>query len=177
MRSRERWWGWGILAACLIVAIEAFGFRVSFPTDPVGPRAFPLMGILLVAMGSAALLGSSASTADADGEAAADGPANDSPGVPAAGSDAGGPADASEHRGPEGARAILAATSSLVAYALVLVPLGFVVATAAEFTILALLFGGRWTRALPAGIAVSLLLQVLFVYGLGLPLPVGALFS
>ncbi len=76
---------------------------------------------------------------------------------------------------PAGGRRILAASGSFVLYAALLAPLGFVVATTLEFTILALLFGGRPAAGALAGAAFALLLFGLFVYGLGLPLPLGLL--
>ncbi|MEX2466340.1 MAG: tripartite tricarboxylate transporter TctB family protein, partial [Gemmatimonadota bacterium] len=64
-------------------------------------------------------------------------------------------------------------TLSFVAYAFLLAPLGFVLATVLEFALLARLFGGTLARGAAAGLVFAGLLYVLFVYGLGLPLPLG----
>lgn len=129
--------GLGAVAA----AAEALTFQVHFPTDPLGPAAFPLVGAGLVALGALSLW--------RDPTVAAPWPAR------------------------EGARRIGLATVSFLAYALLLAPLGFVVATTLEFAALASLFGGRGARSLVAGLAFALALFALFVYALGLPLPLG----
>ena len=134
-----------LLAVAVGVAFEALTFKVSFPTDPLGPAAFPLIGAGLLALGAISLW-----RLDRDGGVLPD---------------------------SQALRRITLATVSFLAYAALLAPLGFVLATTAEFATLALLFGGRPARSLAAGLAFALLMFALFVYGLGLPLPVGALFS
>jgi len=73
-------------------------------------------------------------------------------------------------------RRIGGAIATFVAYSLLLSPLGFVAATSGAFAGLALLFGGRPIRSAAAGLGFALTLWVLFVHGLGLPLPIGTLF-
>ncbi len=54
----RRWRLWGSAAfgtAGAAVALEATTFRVSFPTDPLGPAAFPLLGAALLIFGAASL--------------------------------------------------------------------------------------------------------------------------
>jgi putative tricarboxylic transport membrane protein len=76
----------------------------------------------------------------------------------------------------EGAgRRIALVTVSFVVYAVILAPLGFVPATTLEFAVLARLFGGPLGKGALAGLAFALILYALFVYGLGLPLPLGVL--
>ena len=133
------------------VGVLASGFRVSFPTDPIGPRAFPLIALALVSLGVLSLWRNEGESARTRASA--------------------------EWPGPDVIRSALLATASFVAYALLLAPVGFVVATTAEFTALALLFGGPPFRGAVAGLSLALFLYGLFVFGLGLPLPVGMLFS
>ena len=143
MRGRRLWGSAAFGAAAAVLALEAATFRVSFPTDPLGPAAFPLAGAALLAFGAA------------------------SPWIRGAG-EAGGV-------DPAGGRRIAAAAGSFILYAALLAPLGFVVATALEFAVLAILFGGRPLAGALAGAVFALLLFGLFVYGLGLPLPLGIL--
>lgn len=58
-------------------------------------------------------------------------------------------------------------------YAAILQPLGFTVATTLTMTVLSLLFGGPWKRSLAAALTLSVVLWYLFVWILGLPLPLG----
>lgn len=79
---------------------------------------------------------------------------------------------------PERKGAVLlgAASASFVAYALLMAPLGFFLATALEITLLSRLFGARLTQSFGAGAGIATGLYALFVYGLGLPLPIGSVF-
>jgi len=135
-----------VVALALAIALQATTFDVAFPTDPLGPKAFPLVAAVLFAFGGAALW-------RAGGEAAPVEPSGDSP--------------------PSPPWSIPLATSSFVAYALLLAPLGFVLATTLEFAVLARLFGGTWVKGAAAGLVFASLLYALFVFGLGLPLPLG----
>ncbi|MBC7434223.1 MAG: tripartite tricarboxylate transporter TctB family protein [Rubritepida sp.] len=63
----------------------------------------------------------------------------------------------------------------MVAYALLMVPLGFMVATALMATAVAWLFGARPLAALGVGVVTALLLWLLFDKLLDLPLPKGIL--
>ncbi len=66
------------------------------------------------------------------------------------------------------------AVASFVAYAYALVPLGFVLASTLEIGFLARLLGASWARGLLAGLVFALVLYLLFVFGLGIPLPLGS---
>ncbi len=65
------------------------------------------------------------------------------------------------------------AVGSFVLYAYALVPLGFVLATTLEVGFLARLLGAGWSRGLFAGFAFAASLYLIFVFGLGIPLPLG----
>ncbi|MBO1436821.1 tripartite tricarboxylate transporter TctB family protein [Meiothermus sp. CFH 77666] len=66
---------------------------------------------------------------------------------------------------------------SLVAYAYLIVPLGFIVTTTLEMTLLAVLFGARWWQGLGGALAFTLAVYLLFTQGLGVTLPVGRIFG
>lgn len=66
---------------------------------------------------------------------------------------------------------------SLVAYAYLLVPLGFIVTTALEMTLLSMLFGAKPRQAAVGGLSFSVLVYLLFTQVLGVPLPVGRIFG
>lgn len=138
-----------VVLAAAAIALEATTFDVMFPTDPLGPKAFPMVAAFLLAIGGLALL--------------RDGLRGTAPAAVAAPVAA---ATAARTR-------ILLATLSFIAYAFLLAPLGFVFATVLEFALLARLFGGTLVRGAAVGLAFAFLLYVLFVYGLGLPLPLG----
>jgi putative tricarboxylic transport membrane protein len=74
-------------------------------------------------------------------------------------------------------RAVLLRMAGAVAafglYAAVLDPLGFTVATTLAVGAQSLLFGGPWKRSLVAALTLSVVLWYLFVWVLGLPLPLG----
>lgn len=65
--------------------------------------------------------------------------------------------------------------AAMVAYALLMVPLGFMVATALMATAVAWLFGARPLAALGVGVVTAVLLWLLFDKLLDLPLPRGIL--
>lgn len=148
MRGGGRRVGWIVLALVIAAGAEALTFRVSFPTDPIGPRGFPLVAVALLLLGPVALLraprGSPAGRQPLDRRLLV---------------------------------RMGLATLSFVLYALLLPRIGFVAATAGEFAALALLFGGRPVRSGLVGLALAVALYVVFVLGLGLPLPVGTWLS
>lgn len=65
------------------------------------------------------------------------------------------------------------ATAAFGAYAALIAPLGFVVSTTATVSALSLLFGAPWKKAVGAALTLSVVLWYLFVWVLGLPLPLG----
>jgi len=66
------------------------------------------------------------------------------------------------------------AVAAFGVYAALLAPLGFVVATTATVSVLSILFGGPWKKAVTAALTLSVVLWYLFVWILGLPLPLGS---
>ncbi|MDF1525009.1 MAG: tripartite tricarboxylate transporter TctB family protein [bacterium] len=66
---------------------------------------------------------------------------------------------------------------SFVLYAYALVPLGFLLSTTLQVTFLAFMFKGKIWKGLAAAVAASLILYSIFVFLLGIPLPVGKIFG
>lgn len=69
------------------------------------------------------------------------------------------------------------AVAAFGVYAALLAPLGFVVATTATVAALSILYGGPWRKAVTAALILSVVLWYLFVWPLGLPLPLGAVWE
>jgi putative tricarboxylic transport membrane protein len=129
----------------LAVGAEASTFNVSFPTDPVGPKALPLLSAVVFVVAGVVLVAR-----------------------PGAGA-------------PWPHRAVLwrmaGAVAAFGAYAALIAPLGFVVATTATVSALSLLFGGPWKKAVGAAVTLSVVLWYLFVWVLGLSLPLGSVWE
>ena len=62
---------------------------------------------------------------------------------------------------------------SFVVYSYALAPLGFLLATTLEMAWLSRLFGAGWRTGLLGGLGLAAALYVIFVFGLGIPLPLG----
>ena len=78
---------------------------------------------------------------------------------------------------PRGWLRIGLVTLSLLAYAYVIEPLGYILATTLEMFALSLIFGGPRLRSLAASLVFSAALFVLFFYILDLRLPTGDIFE
>lgn len=159
-------WAWGAAALLALAAgWEAWGYRVAFVTDAAGPRALPLLAAGLVLAGAVALALRPRVGSAQDG-------------------DPGGRRGVGRRRGPGGRRGLGGAgiLRPVLAGALfftipVLISwLGFMVTAGGAMAGLAVLLGAPLSRALAAGSAIAVALYLLFVYALGVPLPVGALF-
>lgn len=127
------------------VALEAATFDVLFLTDPVGPKALPLLAAVI-------LVGSGAALAARPGTGG---------GWPESGT----------------LLRMGGAVTAFSVYAAILAPLGFVLSTTATMASLSMLFGGPWRRSAGAAAALAVVLWYLFVWLLGLPLPVGAVWE
>jgi putative tricarboxylic transport membrane protein len=153
---RRAWAGpraWGLVLLGLAVAVLVSTTTIRSPEgwDATGPRFIPLLvGVWLLVL-SLLFLARTAVRADVDlGERAAR------------------EADVTEWRTPAG---IVAA---LLAYALLMGPLGYVVATALFFPVVARLLGSRSpVRDVLVGAGLGLVLFVAFTQFLGVDLPAG----
>ncbi len=141
----DRFAGGVLVALGVGVALEASTFDVAFLTDPVGPKALPLLSAAIFFTAGMILL-----------------------------------VRGGEPRvWPTGAVLLRMGAAAAVfgGYALLLAPLGFVVATTAAVGALSMLFGGPWRKSLGSAATLSVVLWYLFVWALGLPLPLGALWE
>ena len=68
-------------------------------------------------------------------------------------------------------------TVAFGAYAALIAPVGFVVATTATVASLSVLFGASLRKAVGAALTLSVVLWYLFVWVLGLPLPLGSVWE
>ncbi|WP_300656217.1 tripartite tricarboxylate transporter TctB family protein [Pseudomonas sp.] len=129
------------LLFCAGLAVIAWGFQAPFAYDPVGPRAYPLLLLTLMAAGSLWLLVK--------------------PGL------------LEQKLDTSSALRSLLCMLTLLAYALLFEPLGFVISTALCTFVLGLLFTGRLLPCLISGVLMGALLYGLFDYLLDVPLPLG----
>ena len=144
-QGTDRAAGAALAIAGLAIALEATTFQVAFLTDPVGPKALPLVAaVILFGAGAMLLLRPRESSPW--------------PSAPVIGR-------------------MASATGVFLAYALVIEPMGFVLATTGTMTALSRLFGASWRKSVAAAFALSVALWYLFVWVLGLPLPMGLLWT
>lgn len=137
-----------MLLACIGLGITAWGYHAPYSYEPVGPRAYPLM--LLMLLGAGALLLVFKPDLETGGEA--------EPKIV-----------------PEMLRKILICLALLLALAALFERVGFIV-TAALFGFgMARLFGGRWLASAVLALILSLGLYLLFDRILDVPLPMGVL--
>ncbi|OEC33522.1 putative tricarboxylic transport membrane protein [Pseudomonas cuatrocienegasensis] len=130
---------WLLFCACL--AVIAWGFQAPFAYDPVGPRAYPLLLLALMAVGSAWLVFK--------------------------------PGEAVEMLSRRALQRAGLCILTLLAYAVLFEPLGFILSTALATFVLGLLFTGRVLPCLVSGVLMGVLLYALFDYALDVPLPLG----
>lgn len=178
-----------VVGGAAIIA-EATTFDVAFMTDPIGPKALPIVaGALLLLAGLAQMRpGPRGPIGTAPGSGAV-GTAPDDDDVGAAHEDRGvGAAHDPDATGSEADRSgptptdagtrllrVAGGAAAFVVYALTLEVVGFFVATTLVVSALGVGFSAPPRRAAAVGLVVSAALWGLFVGLLGLPLPVGEL--
>ena len=134
-----------LLALAVAFGLHARSFKTGFLTDPLGPKAWPMMLGAILALFSIYMI-------------------------------------AKPQHGASWPKPIVllrqgVLVAALVAYALLLDPIGFLAATVLVVAFMALLMGARWWQAGVTGLVSSVALYLLFNSVLGLPLPAGALFG
>ena len=135
------------LLACLGLATVAWNYQAPFSYEPVGPRAYPLLCLALMAIGLAWLILRPA------------------------------PARHDDEQPLEGAllRKVVACIGLLLVYAGLFEPLGFILASALVGSFIALLYGGRPALSVLTCTLLSIGLYLLFDRTLDVPLPRGVL--
>ncbi len=144
----QRLFAVALLLACAALAAMAWPYQAAFSYEPVGPRAYPLL--MLGLMAAALLYLSIRPTAIAHSD--------DEP-----------PLDCVT------LGKIIACVVLLLVFAATFEPLGFVLSSVLAGIPLARLYGGRW---LPSAVIISLMsvgLYLLFDKGMDVPLPLGLL--
>ncbi|BCG26215.1 membrane protein [Pseudomonas tohonis] len=144
----QRLFSLGWLAACLVFAVLAWDYHAAFSYEPVGPRAFPLLMLGLMA---AALLWLTLRP------------------TPVAHQHDEQPLDAAT------LRKVAACIALLVVYAGLFEPLGFILSSSLIGVFMARLYGGRWLPSAIAALLISAGLYLLFDKTLDVPLPLGVL--
>jgi putative tricarboxylic transport membrane protein len=146
-----RAWGLVLLAIAIFVLAATTAIRSQEGYAATGPRFMPLLVGLLLLVLSLLFLARTVVRPDLDLAERA----------------------AREAAATEWARP-LAVVAGLLAYAFLMEPLGYVVATALFFVAVARILGSRaLLRDLPAGVAIGLVLYVAFTQFLGVDLPAG----
>jgi len=135
-----------LLLLCVVLAVIAFGYHAPFSYEPVGPRAWPLVLLVLLALSALGLLFSS--VPKAEGKPAAD-----------------------HHLSAK----VTGCVMLLLVYAALFETLGFIPAAMLLGLGLARLYGGRWSVAVLSGLILGVGLYLLFDKALDVPLPLGVL--
>ncbi|MCA9837993.1 MAG: tripartite tricarboxylate transporter TctB family protein [Trueperaceae bacterium] len=134
-----------ILIFALWYGFGASRLKAGFGSGPIGPKNFPLMLALLLALVAIAIIVTGSSF---------------KPKWPKR----------------ENWLDIWLVIASFVAYAYLIVPIGFIAATTLETGLVSQRFGAKWWQALATGFGISVALYALFVWVLGVSLPIGRIF-
>ncbi len=146
----QRLFGLVLLIACVLLAVAAWGYHAPFSYEPVGPRAFPLLLLVLLGAGAVYLL-----VKPATAHAPSDEPPLDRFVI----------------------RKVAICVVLLVAYAAIYETLGFIPASILFGIGMARLYGGTWVASVTGGVLMGIGLYVLFDRLLDVPLPLGILSS
>nr|WP_017678057.1 tripartite tricarboxylate transporter TctB family protein [Pseudomonas chengduensis] len=135
------------LLLCCTLGYFAWGYSAPFSYEPVGPKSFPLLLLLLIAFGCVQLLLKPASGVQSD-----EPPLNRQVMVKA-----------------------LIFLGLMIGYAVLFETFGFVPASVLFGIGMARLYGGSWLQSLLSGVVLALGLYLLFDRALDVPLPLGIL--
>lgn len=144
----QRLFSAGWLVACLVFAYLAWSYQAAFSYEPVGPRAFPLLMLGLMAAALLWLTLRPTRIEHKEGEPVLD---------------------------RDSLRKVVACVVLMLVYAGLFEPLGFIVSSTLVGVLMGRLYGGRWKPSTIAAVLISLGLYVLFDRTLDVPLPLGVL--
>ncbi|MEH6566609.1 MAG: tripartite tricarboxylate transporter TctB family protein [Halopseudomonas sp.] len=144
----QRLFAAGLLLACLCLGTIAWGFHAPFSYEPVGPRAYPLMLLILLALGALVLLIKPALESSPSDEPALTRPM---------------------------LIKVAVCLALLLALASLFETLGFVPSAILFALGMARLFGGRWLPSTVLAVVLGVGLYFLFDRILDVPLPLGVL--
>ncbi|MEV4075292.1 tripartite tricarboxylate transporter TctB family protein [Nonomuraea fuscirosea] len=163
----------GFLAAAVVVLAQAFSIPQGNGYQAVGPRAFPLLVGVGLAVVSVIGVVQAFRPGAAPGTAPAVASGADAPGEDTSGEGASG-GGASGEDGETHWPSVLMLLGALAAYALLLVPAGYWQATTVFFVAVARVLGSRrLVRDVLAGLVLALATYFLFDRLLGITLPPG----
>ena len=146
----ERLFGVVLLLACVALSIVAWGYHAPFSYEPVGPRAYSMLLLILMGLGAIYLLVKPASAT-----AHSDEPPLDKHVI----------------------RKVVGCVVLLTIYAALFEPLGFIFASLVFGIAMARLYEGTWIASVVSGVVLAVGLYVLFDKVLDVPLPRGILSS
>jgi len=135
-----------LLAVCAVLAVVAFGYQAAFSYEPVGPRAWPLILLVLLGLGALGLFFSKPPTSEEK-------------------------AKADHHLSAK----VTGCVVLLLIYAALFETLGFIPSAILLGLGLARLYGGRWPVSIASGLILGIGLYLLFDKALDVPLPLGIL--
>ncbi|MGE8361381.1 tripartite tricarboxylate transporter TctB family protein [Pseudomonas sp.] len=144
----QRIFGVVLLLACVALGIVAWGYHAPFSYEPVGPRAYPMLLLILMGLGAIYLLAKPASAT-----AHSDEPPLDRHVI----------------------RKVVGCVVLLTIYAALFEPLGFILASLVFGIAMARLYEGTWIASVVSGVVLAIGLYVLFDKVLDVPLPLGIL--
>ncbi len=144
----QRIFGAVLLLACAGLGLLAWGYHAPFSYEPVGPRAYPLLLLILMGLGALYLLIKPASTTSPSDEPPLD-------------------------RHVIGK--VVGCVAIFILYAALFEPLGFVPASLIFGIAMARLYEGTWVASVISGVLLAAGLYLLFDKVLDVPLPLGIL--
>lgn len=136
------------LLLCLLLAVLAWAYQAPFTYEPVGPRAFPLLLLLLITAALLYLLCKPLSRQKVQEEPALD-----------------------RHV----SRKIVLCVAALLVYSALFEVMGFILSSVLFAVAMARLYGASWLQSGIGGGLIAVGLYLLFDYGLDVPLPLGML--
>ncbi|UTW06363.1 tripartite tricarboxylate transporter TctB family protein [Pseudomonas benzenivorans] len=136
------------LLICAVLALLAWGYHAPFAYEPVGPRAYPLLLLVLLGLGALYQLLKPAQPSQESAEPPLD-------------------------RHVIGKIALCIA--AMLVYAALFEVLGFILGSVLFAAAMAYLYGATWLQSGLGGVLIAVGLYLLFDYGLDVPLPLGML--